>query len=62
MTPIQKVKQIILLIFGLSVAHLGVTFLFRQTWVQTLLMFWCREFSEAFHGRMRFTGPTDAPI
>lgn len=26
MTPIQKVKQIILLIFGLSVAHLGVTF------------------------------------
>ena len=26
MTFTQKVKQIILLIFGLSVAHLGVTF------------------------------------
>lgn len=27
MTPKQKIKQIILLVFGLSVAHLGVTFL-----------------------------------
>lgn len=26
MTPKQKIKQIILLVFGLSVAHLGVTF------------------------------------
>ena len=61
MTFTQKVKQIILLIFGLSVAHLGVT-LFRQTLAQTLLMFWYREFSEAFHGQMHFTGLTDALI
>jgi len=26
MTPIQKLKQIVLLVFGLAVAHLGVTF------------------------------------
>mgnify|MGYP003374607867 FL=1 len=26
MTPIQKLKQVILLVFGLAVAHLGVTF------------------------------------
>lgn len=62
MTPIQKIKQIILLIFGLSVAHLGVTFFIQANLGTDPLMFWFREFSEAFHGRMRSTGPTDAPI
>ena len=62
MTFTQKVKQIILLIFGLSVAHLGVTFFIQANLGTDLLMFWYREFSEAFHGRMHFTGLTDALI
>lgn len=59
MTPKQKIKQIILLVFGLSVAHLGVTFLFRQIWELTPLMSLCRESSAVSHGRQLLTGPTD---
>ena len=33
MTPKQKIKQIILLVFGLSVAHLGVTFFIQANLV-----------------------------
>ena len=31
MTPIQKLKQILLLVFGLAVAHLGVTFFIQAS-------------------------------
>ena len=59
MTPKQKIKQIILLVFGLSVAHLGVTFFIQANLGTDPLMSLCRESSAVSHGRQLLTGPTD---
>ena len=51
MTPKQKIKQIILLIFGLSVAHLGVTFFIQANLGTDPLTSLSRASSAVFRGR-----------
>ena len=59
MTPKQKIKQIILLVFGLSVAHLGVTFFIQANLGTDPFNVLVQGISAVFHGLLPLTGLTD---